>query len=805
MYYDHIYIENKWQKYWEDNHTFTTGKDRKKPKFYCLDMFPYPSGAGLHVGHPEGYTATDIISRFKRMQGYNVLHPMGFDSFGLPAEQYAFSTGKSPVDFTYKNIAVFKKQLSILGFSYDWSKQVITSDPNYYKWTQWIFTQLYNKGLAEIKDIEVNWCEELGTVLANEEVLNDNGKMVSERGNYPVIKKPMKQWILKITEYAERLLEDLDNLDWPDSIKDMQKNWIGKSIGAEVTFKIADSNESFVVFTTRSDTLYGATYCVLSPEHKLIKKLVSEEYKKDVEEYINFAKSKSDLDRTDLNKDKTGVFTGLYAINPVNNKRIPIWIADYVLPSYGTGAIMAVPAHDDRDYEFAKKFNLEIVPVLDGDISEEAFTGDALHINSGFIDGLNKEDAINKMNDFLEKNKIGKRETNYKLRDWIFSRQRYWGEPFPVVFWEDGTMSVLEEDELPLELPLMENMTLSKTGEGPLVNAKDWLTVIRKDGVKGRRETNTMPQWAGSCWYYIAYIIKENEKYLPLSSKVTQELINYWLPVDLYIGGTEHAVLHLLYARFWHKVLYDLDIVSSKEPFQKLFNQGMILGEDNEKMSKSRGNVINPDDIVKEYGADAFRLYEMFMGPLEAVKPWSTKNIDGPKRFLERVYRLYQELVTIVPENKNLERIYHQTVAKVTNDFENLRFNTAISQMMIFINECYKDQNIPREYLEGFLKLLNPICPHITEELYTTVLGCKESIAYAKWPTYDEEKTKNDEITIVFQVNGKIRDKVNVVSDISKDEIEKIALENEKVNNFIGGKPIIKIIYVPGKLVNIVI
>jgi leucyl-tRNA synthetase len=544
---------------------------------------------------------------------------------------------------------------------------------------------------------------------------------------------------------------------------------------------------------------------VLSPEHKLIKKLVSEEYKKDVEEYINFAKSKSDLDRTDLNKDKTGVFTGLYAINPVNNKRIPIWIADYVLPSYGTGAIMAVPAHDDRDYEFAKKFNLEIVPVLDGDISEEAFTGDALHINSGFIDGLNKEDAINKMNDFLEKNKIGKRETNYKLRDWIFSRQRYWGEPFPVVFWEDGTMSVLEEDELPLELPLMENMTLSKTGEGPLVNAKDWLTVIRKDGVKGRRETNTMPQWAGSCWYYIAYIIKENEKYLPLSSKVTQELINYWLPVDLYIGGTEHAVLHLLYARFWHKVLYDLDIVSSKEPFQKLFNQGMILGEDNEKMSKSRGNVINPDDIVKEYGADAFRLYEMFMGPLEAVKPWSTKNIDGPKRFLERVYRLYQELVTIVPENKNLERIYHQTVAKVTNDFENLRFNTAISQMMIFINECYKDQNIPREYLEGFLKLLNPICPHITEELYTTVLGCKESIAYAKWPTYDEEKTKNDEITIVFQVNGKIRDKVNVVSDISKDEIEKIALENEKVNNFIGGKPIIKIIYVPGKLVNIVI
>lgn len=805
MHYDHKHIENKWQKYWEDNHSFVTGKDRKKPKFYCLDMFPYPSGAGLHVGHPEGYTATDIISRLKRMQGYNVLHPMGFDSFGLPAEQYAFSTGKSPVDFTYKNIEVFKKQLSILGFSYDWDKEIITSNPDYYKWTQWIFTQLYNKGLAEIKDIEVNWCEDLGTVLANEEVLNEDGKMVSERGSFPVTKKPMRQWVLKITEYAERLLDDLDSLDWPESIKDMQRNWIGKSIGAEVTFKIDKSEDSFSVFTTRSDTLFGATYCVLSPEHELIKKLVKEEYKKEVYKYIDFAKSKSDLDRTDLNKDKTGVFTGLYAINPVNNKKIPIWIADYVLLSYGTGAIMAVPAHDERDYEFAKKFGLEIIPVLDSDISKEAFTGDALHINSGFINGLNKEDAINKMNEFLEVNKIGKKEINYKLRDWIFSRQRYWGEPFPVIFWEDGTMSVLEEDELPLELPLMENMVLSKTGESPLANATEWLTVVREDGVKGRRETNTMPQWAGSCWYYIGYIIKEKDGFLPLSSQKTQELINYWLPVDLYIGGTEHAVLHLLYARFWHKVLYDLGIVASKEPFQKLFNQGMILGEDNEKMSKSRGNVVSPDDIVEEYGADSFRLYEMFMGPLEAVKPWSTKNIEGPRRFLDRVYRLYTKLVTIVLENKDLERIYHQTVAKVTTDFENLRFNTAISQMMIFINECYKDQNIPEEYLRGFLKLLNPICPHITEELNQIVLGNDESLTYASWPTYDDEKTKEDEITIVFQVNGRIRDKVNVTADISKQDIETMALDNEKVINFIGEKTIRKVIYVPGKLVNIVI
>ena len=741
MSFNHIEIEKKWQKYWDENKTFLTKYEEGKPKFYALDMFPYPSGAGLHVGHPEGYTATDIISRYKRMKGFNVMHPMGWDAFGLPAEQYAISTGKDPRDFTYKNIQIFKTQLKSLGLSYDWNREIATCDPKYYKWTQWIFTKLYEKGLAEIKNIEVNWCEELGTVLANEEVLNENGRMVSERGGYPVVKKPMKQWVLKITKYADRLQEDLDKLDWPQSVKDMQKNWIGKSVGAEVTFKVKDTEESFVVFTTRCDTLYGATYCVLSPEHQLVTKIMSKEQKDVVLDYIEKAKAKSDLDRTDLNKDKTGVFTGAYAINPINGKETPIWIADYVLSGYGTGAIMAVPAHDERDYEFAKKYDIEIIPVLNGDISESAFTGDAEHINSGFLDGLGKEEAINKMLDYLEENNLGKKSINYKLRDWIFSRQRYWGEPFPMVYWNDGKTECLSLDELPLELPIMERVTLSKTGESPLVNATKWYNVTREDGVKGHRESNTMPQWAGSCWYYIAYLLRnvELDEYADLSDPKVQEMINYWLPVDLYIGGTEHAVLHLLYARFWHKVLYDCGVVKYDEPFQKLFNQGMILGEDGEKMSKSKGNVINPDDVVREYGADTLRMYEMFMGPLEATKPWSTTGVEGPRRFLERVYRLYSEVAEITDKNENLDKVYHQTVKKVTEDFENLRFNTAISQMMIFVNECYKEKKIPLEYLEGFLKLLNPIAPHITEELYNQVLNHDESIAYSKWPEYEEQ------------------------------------------------------------------
>ena len=804
MSFNHLEIEKKWQKYWEENKTFKATKS-DKPKFYALDMFPYPSGAGLHVGHPEGYTATDIVSRMKKMQGYNVMHPMGFDAFGLPAEQYAINTGNDPRDFTQKNIETFKKQLKSLGLAYDWDRELATCDPKYYKWTQWIFTKLYEKGLAEIKNIEVNWCDGLGTVLANEEVLNVDGKMVSERGCFPVVKRPMKQWVLKITEYADRLLQDLDELDWPDSVKDMQRNWIGKSIGASVDFKVANTNEQFTVFTTRADTLYGATYCVLSPEHELVLKIASEEQKEEVLKYIDYAKSRTDLDRTDLNKEKTGVFTGAYAINPVNQKLIPIWIADYVLSSYGTGAIMAVPAHDERDYEFATKFGIEIIQVLEGDMSNGAYTGDGKHINSGFIDGTDKQTGIDKMIEFLEENKIGKKTVNFKLRDWVFSRQRFWGEPFPVIFWEDGTVSVLEEKDLPLELPKLAKVELSKTGESPLANATEWLEVVRADGVKGRRETNTMPQWAGSCWYYIGYILRENGDCLQLSDPQVQEIVNYWLPVDLYIGGTEHAVLHLLYSRFWHKVLYDCGVVTTKEPFQKLFNQGLILGEDGNKMSKSLGNVVNPDEIIQKYGADTLRMYEMFMGPLEATKPWSTSSLEGPRRFLERVYRLYTEVANIVVENKALEKVYHQTVKRVTENYEKLRFNTAISQMMVFINECYKNTNVPLEYLEGFIKLLNPVAPHITEELYHTILNKTDSIANSNWPTYIEELTKENTITFVVQVNGKIRDKIEAEATISKEEMEKLALASDKVQAFINGAPLRKVVVVPGKIVNIVI
>ena len=811
MSYNHLEIEPKWQKYWDEHQTFKTVYDPNshKPKFYALDMFPYPSGAGLHVGHPEGYTATDVVSRFKRMRGFNVMHPMGWDAFGLPAEQYAIKTGNDPREFTEKNIATFKNQIKMLGLSYDWSREIATCDPKYYKWTQWIFIQLYKKGLAEIKNIEVNWCEKLGTVLANEEVINVDGKMVSERGEYPVVKKPMKQWVLKITAYAERLLQDLDELDWPESIKEMQRNWIGKSVGAKVDFKVQNHDLTFTVFTTRPDTLFGATYCVLAPEHPLVNTITTSECKAQVEEYVRIAKSKTDLDRTELNKEKTGVFTGAYAVNPVNGNLLPIWIADYVLNSYGTGAIMAVPAHDERDYAFAKKFNLPIIQVLESldkscDITKEAYTKDGPHINSGFLDGMNKKEAMDAMIKYLEAHHIGTSSVNYRLRDWIFSRQRYWGEPFPVIHWEDGTISLVDEKDLPVELPVLKNITISGTGESPLANAVDWLTVVRSDGVKGRRETNTMPQWAGSCWYYIGYLLKNGNEYLDLTSPFTKEIINYYLPVDLYIGGAEHAVLHLLYARFWHKVLYDLGIVKTKEPFHKLFNQGMILGEDGVKMSKSRGNVINPDPIVKNYGADTLRVYEMFMGPLEAMKPWSVQGVEGARRFLERVWRMYTEVAVIDDTNTTLEKVFHQTVKKVTDDYENLRFNTAIAQMMVFVNEVNKSPRVPKEYLEGFLQLLNPLAPHITEELWNMVFKHNESIAYEPWPSYDDAKTIDNEVTIAVEVNGKLRDKLIVALDTPNEKIEQLALALPKVIQNTSGLTVRKVIVIPNRLVNIV-
>lgn len=805
MSYNHIQIDKKWQEYWDKNQTFKTPSYSDKPKYYAMDMFPYPSGAGLHVGHPEGYTATDIICRYKRMKGFNVMHPMGWDAFGLPAEQYAIKTGNDPREFTYKNIANFKRQIKMLGLSYDWTREIATCDPEYFKWTQWIFCQLYKKGLAELKEIEVNWCEGLGTVLANEEIINVNGKMVSERGEFPVEKRPMKQWVLKITAYAERLLKDLDEIDWPESIKEMQRNWIGKSNGALVDFKVKNSEEKFTVFTTRCDTLFGATYCVLAPEHPLVEKITTSEQLNAVKEYVNFAKAKSDLDRTELNKEKTGCFTGAYAINPVNGKEIPIWIADYVLVSYGTGAIMAVPAHDERDYAFAKKFNLDIIPVLEGgDVTKEAYTKDGIHINSGFLNGLNKEDAIKKMGEFLVEKNIGKLSVNYRLRDWIFSRQRYWGEPFPIIHWEDGTIELLDEKDLPLELPKMTNLKKSGTGESPLANAKEWLEVTRADGVKGRRETNTMPQWAGSCWYYIGYLLKDDGKMLDLTDPNVQKMVNSWLPVDLYIGGAEHAVLHLLYARFWHKVLYDCGIVTSKEPFYKLFNQGMILGEDGVKMSKSRGNVINPDDIVESYGADTLRLYEMFMGPLDAMKPWSTTGVDGARRFLERVYRLVTEVVKIDENDHSLEKIYHQTVKKVSDDIENLRYNTAISQLMIFANEVYKNPTMPKEYLEGYIKMVYPFAPHLGEELWNYI-GHTNTITYESWPTFEEHKTINQEITVVVQVNGKLRDKLQVAINTPKEELERLALNSPKIIANLAGAIPKKIIVVPNKLVSIVI
>lgn len=805
MAYEHDAIEKKWQKFWQDNKTFKATINNDKPKYYALDMFPYPSGQGLHVGHPEGYTATDAVSRMRRMQGFNVLHPMGWDAFGLPAEQYALKTGNNPKDFTNQNIQVFKKQIQSLGFSYDWDREINTTDPKFYKWTQWIFEQLYKKGLAYEDKIMVNWAPDFmgGTVVANEEVVD--GK--TERGGYPVYRKPMRQWVLKITEYADRLVDDLDDLDWPESIKEQQRNWIGRSTGSSVFFNVEGHEGAQIeVFTTRPDTLFGASYMVLAPEHELVDQITTPEQADAIKKYQDEVSRRSDLERTDLNKDKSGVFTGAYGINPVNGDKLPIWIGDYVLASYGTGAIMAVPAHDERDWEFAKKFDLRITPVIEGgDVQEAPYVGDGAHINSEFLNGKNKADAISEMIDWLEEHHAGEKKVNYRLRDWIFSRQRYWGEPIPVIQWEDGETTLVPEDELPLRLPDTNQLEPSGTGESPLANIDDWVNVVDENGRKGKRETNTMPQWAGSSWYWLRYMDPDNDKEL-----ASQEALNYWSPVDLYVGGAEHAVLHLLYARFWHKVLYDLGIVPTKEPFQKLVNQGMILGENHEKMSKSKGNVVNPDDIVNQYGADTLRLYEMFMGPLEESVPWGEKGLHGSYKWIQRIWRLFvdddnklRDRITTINDGK-LDKIYNQTVKKVTEDFGRMHFNTGISQLMVFVNDAYKVDDLPVEYMEGFVKMISPIMPHVAEELWS-FFNESDTIAYQTWPTYDESQLVEDEIEMVVQVNGKVKGHIKVAKDLDKAAVQKIALANEHVHSTIDGQDIRKLIVVPGKIVNIVI
>lgn len=805
MAYNHSIIERKWQHYWKENKTFKTADDSAKPKFYALDMFPYPSGQGLHVGHPEGYTATDIVARMKRMQGFNVLHPMGWDAFGLPAEQYALKTGHNPKDFTAQNVKNFKRQIRSLGFSYDWDREINTTDPTYYKWTQWIFEQLYKRGLAYEDKIMVNWAPDFmgGTVVANEEVID--GK--TERGGYPVYRVPMRQWVLRITAYADRLIDDLDDLDWPESIKEQQRNWIGRSTGASVFFKVAGQEDKQVeVYTTRPDTLFGASYMVLAPEHDLVDQITTPEHADEVAAYKKAIESRSDLERTDLNKDKTGVFTGAYGINPINGEKLPIWIGDYVLASYGTGAIMAVPAHDDRDYEFAKKFDLPIKQVIEGgNVDEAAFTEDGPHVNSGFLNGMDKATAIDAAIDWLEEHDAGHKKVNYRLRDWIFSRQRYWGEPIPVIHWEDGETTLIPEDELPLRLPKAKQLEPSGTGESPLANLDDWVNVVDENGRKGKRETNTMPQWAGSSWYFLRYVDPHNDK-----AVADPEKLKYWMPVDLYVGGAEHAVLHLLYARFWHKFLYDIGVVPTKEPFQKLVNQGMILGTNHEKMSKSKGNVINPDEIVDQYGADTLRVYEMFMGPLDAAKPWSTEGIAGAHRWLDRVWRLIiddnnhlRDRVTTINDGK-LDLIYNQTVKTVTEDMQALRFNVAISQMMVFVNEAFKADSLPLVYMEGLVKMLSPIAPHITEELWA-LMGHDKTITYAKWPTYDESKLVVDEVELAVQVNGKVRAHITVAADAEQDTIKEAALADEVVKTYTEGHELKKVIVVPKKIVNIVV
>ncbi len=823
-------IEPKWQAYWEQQKTFRSPdpgeKGSEKPKFYILDMFPYPSGSGLHVGHLEGYTATDILARYKRMRGFNVLHPMGWDAFGLPAEQHALETGTHPRQTTQNNIQNFKRQIKRVGFSYDWDREINTTDQSYYRWTQWIFMKLFEKGLAYEAEVAVNWCPELGTVLANEEVID--GK--SERGGFPVIRKPMRQWVLKITAYAERLLADLEELDWSEPIKEMQRNWIGKSVGAEVDFKAVPG--TIRVFTTRPDTLFGATYMVLAPEHPFVGKVTSPDQEKAVREYIDRSVRKSDLERTDLAKEKTGVFTGGYAVNPVNQQKIPIWVADYVLISYGTGAIMAVPAHDERDFEFATKYGLPVKPVVrmvPGTISgvgagsepaltpvpapgTVAFTGEGINFDSATpdgsfsINGLPTAEAKEKITDWLEKRGLGKKSIQYKLRDWLFSRQRYWGEPIPVIH-VNGEVKLVAESELPVRLPETESYKPTGTGESPLAGISDWVnTKDPATGKPAKRETNTMPQWAGSCWYYLRYIDAVNDK-----APVAPPKEKYWMPVDLYVGGAEHAVLHLLYARFWHKVLYDLGIVSTREPFRKLVNQGMILGEDNQKMSKSRGNVINPDSVIEQYGADSIRLYEMFMGPLEMTKPWSMQGLEGVYRFLGRVWRLFvggdnqllPNLVRRSPTGSELKRL-HQAIKKVTEDLEGIRLNTAISALMIFVNETMKDEEHSIECLEKFLLLLAPFAPHLAEELWQR-LGHGETLAYADWPAYDEKYLAEESVEMAVLVGGKVKSRITVGKDEPESDIRAKALEEPKVRELIRGRTIKQVIIVPGRVVNIVL
>ncbi|GLB46719.1 leucine--tRNA ligase [Philodulcilactobacillus myokoensis] len=805
MAYNHKKIEQKWQHYWETHKTFKASDDTTKDSYYALDMFPYPSGKGLHVGHPEGYTATDIIARMKRMQGKNVLHPIGWDAFGLPAEQYALKTGHNPRTFTEENINRFRKQIKSLGFSYDWDREVNTTDPKYYKWTQWIFEQLYKKGLAYENKIEVNWAPDFmgGTVVANEEV--QDGK--TKRGGYPVYRVPMRQWVLRITAYADRLLKGLDEIDWPERIKKMQRNWIGRSEGASVFFPVKGHQDTKIeVFTTRPDTLFGATYMVLAPESKIVDQITTKDCKAKVDAYRKKIASKSDLERTDLNKNKTGVFTGAYGINPINGEAIPIWIGDYVLESYGTGAIMAVPAHDDRDYAFAKKFDLPIHQVIEGgDISKKAYTKDGKHINSGFLNGMNKKDAIHTAIDWLVKHHDGQKKVNYRLRDWIFSRQRYWGEPIPVIHWENGKTTLVPEDQLPLKLPKTDNLEPSGTGESPLANIKDWVNVVDKNGLKGKRETNTMPQWAGSSWYYLRYCDPHNDKMLADPKK-----LKYWLPVDLYVGGAEHAVLHLLYARFWHKVLYDLGVVPTSEPFHKLVNQGMILGKNHEKMSKSKGNVVNPDDIVNEYGADTLRLYEMFMGPISESKPWNTEGLKGAYRWINRVWRLLIDekdnarSIILNQNDGSLDRIYNQTVKTVTNDYDQMHFNVAISQMMVFVNQAYKAKTLYKPYVEGFIKLLNPIAPHMCEEIWDK-LGHEGSMAYAKWPKYDASKLVNNQVEIPIQINGRVHAKLKFERNATQDTVKQSVLDDDRVKEFINGKQVKKVIMIPNRIVNIVV
>ncbi len=799
--YNHNLIEKKWQKYWLEHKTFQF-KDDSNKKFYALDMFPYPSGQGLHVGHPKGYTATDVVSRFKVHQGFDVLHPIGWDAFGLPAEQYALQTGNHPREFTTKNINHFREQLMSLGFCFDYDKEVNTTDPKYFKWTQWIFSKLFENNLAEIQDIDVNWCEGLGTVLSNEEVLIVDGKMVSERGSFPVVKRPMRQWVLKITKYADKLLDGLNEVDWPESLKSIQKKWIGKSVGALIKFKANDL--SLDVFTTRPDTIYGVSYLAIAPESSLLDKLTSSQQKSEVEKYVAIAKSKTDVLRKQ-EKDKTGVFIGTYAINPITNKQIPIYVSDYVLKDHGTGIVMGVPAHDERDYQFAKKYNLPITFVIECENHNEAFTKDGIHINSELINGLNNKDASKTIIDYLTKNNLGKQHTTYKLKDWIFSRQRYWGEPFPIVFDENNKPTLVKE--LPIELPYIKNLKLSKTGESPLVNDQEWMNV-NIDGKHYVRESNTMPQWAGSCWYYLGYILKQaNGSYIDLNSKEAFELFKKWLPVDLYIGGQEHAVLHLLYARFWHRFLYDIKVVPTKEPFQKIINQGMILGENGEKMSKSRGNVINPDDIVKTHGADALRLYEMFMGPLTASLPWTESGLNGIRKWLDRVYAIFNnENIKICKDakpNKDLEFAYNNFVKKVTNCIDKYNFNVGISEMMIFINECYKNTTLPLDYMINFLVVLSCYAPHLAEELYSSFNN--ESIFNVKWPTFSDAALVKSTVSLPISQNGKLRDVMEIDVNTPKDQVIEMAKSRDKVRNFIDGKQIKKIIYVPGKILNFIL